>query len=314
MIGAIGKQNLAGLALALAVLAGIWTLGSDYSLVLGFGFLTMASLAMSWNLVGGFAGQFALGHSLYVGLGGYAVAVVTVRLGLDLWLGALLAVVLSVTIAAATTALFLRMRDIYFSIATMVLALLATAITVLSPWLGQTAGIVLNADVYFTDRALFVMAVAVAALSLAVTIWVSRSSLGLSLRAIRDDASAADEAGVNSPALKCLVMALSAGLCALTGVILMLQRGTIEPMAGYSINWTIQMIMIAVIGGLGTTWGPLLGAAVYFMLQQYFEDLPNWNLLILALALLVVIRFVPEGLAGLPARLKRILAQRGEQA
>lgn len=302
-----------------AVLAAIVAIApailSDYGAVLGFGFFIAAGLAISWNLVGGIAGQFALGHSMFVGIGSYSVAVVSVNSGVSVWAAVVLGGVLSALLATLSAALFLRMRGAYFSVATMGLALIMTAIVVVSPSLGATAGIILPGDLPVNDLVLFYVSGGLALAAMVTSLVIRDSPFGLALMAVRDDETAAAESGVNPLIVKCLVMAISGSLAGLFGGLVALQKLTVEPYSAFSMLWTIQMIMMSVIGGLGSVAGPIVGAAVVFFIQQALDELPVWNLLITALVLIVIIRLAPGGLVDVAAHVVRrargVVAQEG---
>lgn len=269
---------------------------SDYDLVLGFGFFVAAGLAVSWNLVGGFAGQFALGHSMFVGIGSYSVAVLTTFFGVPAILAIAVGGVLSAILAALSAALFLRMRGAYFSVATMGLALVCMAAVIVTPSLGATAGIILPGDLPIDDLKLFWICGGLALAVTAASLAINRSGFGLALMAVRDDEQAAAESGVNPLLAKCLIMAGSGGAVGLFGGLVALQKLTVEPYSAFSFSWSIAMIMMSVIGGLGSVFGPVLGAAVVFALQQALDELPVWNLLVTALLLILIIRLAPGGL------------------
>ncbi len=289
-------------ALALAIAGAPWVL-PDYGLVLGFGLFVAAGLAMAWNLVGGVAGQFALGHALFVGVGAYVVALLTSHTGLALPLVIVAAMALCAAVAAASAAAFLRMRAAYFSVATMGLALAAMAAVVTVPALGATAGITLPGDLAVDDRGLFWAAGLGMLACLALTAWIVRTPYGLSLMAVRDDEQAAAECGVDPLLLKCSAMALSGAMAGGFGALVALQKQMVEPMSAFTMAWTIQMIMMSVIGGLGSVWGPLLGALLVYGTQQLLDELAVWNLLVTALVLIAVIRLAPGGLVELGPRL-----------
>ncbi len=293
---------LAVLALAIAVAPAVLP---EYGLVLGFGLFVAAGLAASWNLVGGIAGQFALGHALFVGVGAYAVALGTTHTALPLWLLVVAAVAACAVIAAASAVAFLRMRAAYFSVATMGLALAAMAWVITSPALGATAGITLPGDLPVTDLRLFWASGALMLVAIGLTAWIVRTPYGLSLMAVRDDEEAAAECGVDPLLLKCSAMALSGALAGGFGALVALQKQMIEPMSAFSMAWTINMIMMSVIGGLGSVWGPLVGALIVYATQQALDELAVWNLFVTALVLIAVIRLAPGGLVELAARLWR---------
>ncbi|MEY2771196.1 MAG: hypothetical protein RIQ38_1615 [Pseudomonadota bacterium] len=290
-------------ALALLVI-GLPSVLPDYGLVLGFGLFVAAGMALSWNLVGGITGQFALGHALYLGVGAYVLAVGTTMTDWPLWSVVLLALLACAVLAGLSAAAFLRMRAAYFSVATMGLALAAMALVVTMPSLGATAGITLPGDLPLDDRRLFWAAGGGLCLTLWITDRILRSPFGLSLMAIRDDEQAAAECGVNPLLLKCAAMALSGAMAGGFGVLVALQKQMVEPMSAFSMNWTIQMIMMCVIGGLGSLWGPVLGALLLFSLQQLLDELAVWNLLVTAVILVATIRLSPGGLVQLFARLR----------
>lgn len=275
----------------------------DFGLVLGFGLFVAAGLATSWNLVGGIAGQFALGHALYVGTGAYMLALGTTRTDLPLPVVAAAAVGLCALMAAASAAAFLRMRAAYFSVATLGLSLVAMATVMTSSNLGATAGITLPGDLPVDDRTLFWAGGAALVAVVATTAWIVRTPFGLSLMAVRDDEQAAAECGVHPLRLKCAAMALSGAFAGGFGVLMALQKQMVEPMSAFGVAWTINMIMMSVIGGLGSVWGPLLGALLVYGTQQALDELAVWNLLATAGVLIAVIRLFPGGLVELGPRL-----------
>lgn len=272
---------------------------SPYDVVLGFGFFTAAGLALAWNLVGGFAGQFALSHSAFVGIGAYTVTVLESKGIASYPLGLVAGGLICAALAALTALLFLRMRGAYFSVGTLGLALACTATFVVSPYLGATAGFVMPASVSISDRDLFWIAGSLALVTLVASWAISRSPFGLAIMAVRDDETAAVESGVNALLVKCLIMAISGGAAGLFGGVQVLQRLTVEPYSAFSLVWQVQMIMMSVVGGLGTVWGPVVGAAILYALQQALDQFAVWNALITAVVLIVIIRFAPEGIVGL---------------
>jgi branched-chain amino acid transport system permease protein len=291
---------LAAVPLALGILIAVAPqFLSRYGLVLGFGFFVAAGLSLSWNLVGGFAGQFALGHSMFVGVGAYCIALLTTYTQFPLPLDWAAGGVLCAALAAASAALLLRMRGAYFSVASLGLALACMSAVIISPSLGATAGLVLPGDLPVDDRILFWAAGGLALGTAVASQFISRSVFGLSLMAVRDDETAAAESGVNPLMLKCLIMAVSGGATGLFGGLVAMQKLTVEPYSAFSLIWAIQMIMMAVIGGLGTVWGPALGAALIYGLQQALDQFAVWNLLLTAVILMVVIRLAPGGIVGL---------------
>jgi branched-chain amino acid transport system permease protein len=231
------------------------------------------------------------------------VALLVSRTGCPVGLAVAAGAALSAGLAAASAALFLRMRAAYFSVATMGLALVCMAVVITAPALGATAGITLPGDLPVDDRRLFWAGGALMWLTLALSAWIMRTPFGLSLMAVRDDEEAAAESGVDALLLKCSIMALSGALAGAFGGLVALQKLMVEPISAFGIGWTINMIMMSVIGGLGSTWGPLLGALLVYGTQQALDEMATWNLLLTALVLIAVIRLAPGGLVSLLPRI-----------
>lgn len=293
------KALLHSVLLPAVLVAGSTLVFDGYALVIGFGFFIAVGLAISWNLVGGFAGQFALGHSMYVGIGAYSVAVLLTRFDAPILVSIIAGALISAVVAAGSTALFLRMRDAYFSVATLALALACLSAVIISPALGATAGIILPGDLFINDLTLFWAAGGTAVLALAVSVVIRYSGYGLELMAMRDDETAAAESGVNALVMKCSIMAISAAIASCFGALITLQKFTVDPNSAFSMLWAIQMVMMTVIGGLGTIWGPILGAALVTGLQQGLDSFPVWNMLVTAIVLLLIIRLAPGGITDM---------------
>jgi branched-chain amino acid transport system permease protein len=142
------------------------------------------------------------------------------------------------------------------------------------------------------------LALAAGAGSILVVWWMVRSPLGQALRALRDSDRAADALGVRVTRVKLVAFVVSSAGCAIAGAIIYLNLLRVQPSAAFSINWTVFMIFIVVIGGIGTIEGPLLGAIIFFALQEWLADLGTWYLIILGvLAILITIR-LPNGIWG----------------
>lgn len=285
---------LAGL-LAVLVMAGPLYL-SPYGLVVCFGLFIAIILAEAWNLVGGIAGQFAMGNAAFVGMGSYVTALMLLNSDLPLPVIFVCSGVLACGVAAISALLFLRMRAAYFSVATLGLALAALAWTITWPYAGATAGLYLPNDVALDDDVLYWIAGALTILTVAGAALLLSRPFGISLMALRDDEAAAAELGVNPLVAKTVIMALSGLITGLAGSLIAVQKLTIEPYSAFSITWTFNMIVMSVIGGLGRVGGPTLGAIFVFGLQQLLQSFPVWNQLVTSVALIAIIRFAPGGL------------------
>jgi branched-chain amino acid transport system permease protein len=293
----------AGLGVAAAAVIALLFAGPNYlslgNVALAITLFNLMAMAQAWNLIGGYGGQFSLGHGLFVAVGGYTTVLVLVHTGLPLALTVVIAGVLTAGIGALAAMPLLRLRGVYFSVGTLGVMIAAQNWVINWKWAGQTRG------VYLPDRGIlgfntqYYMAAALLVGTTAIVALAVRSRWGLRLMAVRDDESAAQELGVNGFRVKLVALATSAFLVGLCGALNAFQQLTLEPYSAFNIVWAINMILACVIGGLATIAGPLIGAALIFELQQQLQGYQNLTSLIEGAVLLAVIRFAPGGIWGL---------------
>lgn len=264
--------------------------------------LLLACLAMAWNLVSGFAGQFSLGHSIFVGVGGYASALAFDHLDAPLPVVLLGSGALAAVIGVVLAYPMLRLRGPYFSIGTLGIAVAALGWMLNWEFTRASQGYPISPSDLLDIPTLFRIAVVLAFATLVATILVRRSGLGLRLLALRDDEGGAESLGVRRVRTLIPVWALSAFLTGAMGAVVALQSGTLTPNAAFSIQFTLDAVVVCVIGGFGTLSGPLIGAVAVFFLRQYTADFAGWATLIEAVVVILVVRFFPDGILGLFAR------------
>ena len=267
-----------------------------YTLSLGFTLFNFMILALSWNLLGGYGGQFSLGHAIFVGAGSYTIAVLLVHTGIPLYLAVLLSGVLAAIIAALSGLLLLRLRSAYFSVGTLGIALAGLSWMINWSYTGGTQELSLPPSATLDYSTLYYASLAVLVLTVVCLVLLVHSSFGLRLMAVRDDEDAAAELGVNSFLVKMTAFIVSAFFIGLAGALIALQSVSIEPNSAFSLNWTVNMIIMAVLGGLATTIGPLIGAVVIFTLQQQLQSYGSWSTLVIGLLLIIIIRLAPQGI------------------
>jgi len=263
-------------------------------------------LAVMWNLLAGYGGMVSVGQQAYLGLGAYALVALSDTLGVDPFLAVPLVAVLGALLAVPVSFLAFRLVGGYFAIGTWVIAEVARLLTVQVDTLGAGSGTSLRA-LAGTDRVVRIavtywLALAVAVAAVGLSFLVVRSRLGLALTAIRDDPTAAASNGVDVVRTKRLVFALSGGGCAAAGAVLALQSLRVQPDSIFSVQWTAFMIFMVVIGGVGTLEGPLVGAVVFFLLQEQLADFGSTYLVLLGLVAVAVVLVAPQGLWGLLTR------------
>jgi branched-chain amino acid transport system permease protein len=285
-----------------AVLALLPTVVDPYSLRIVTGALMWAGLACAWNLVGGYAGYISFGHSAFFGIGAYATAMLMQR-GIDLPF--LVTIPVGVAAAVAVASLIggptMRLRGAYFAIATWAFAeMLMQLVTVLDVT-GGTAGLSLPT---FLNELFFyyAMLVAAAAAFLGVGYLVERTRFGYRLKALRDHEPAAEALGIQTTRVKVQAFGLSAGITSVFGSIYAYWVTFIDPNSVMGPEITDQMVVMALLGGLGTVWGPALGATVLWITNRYiwatFSDTVIY-LPILGLIIALVVLFLPNGLISL---------------
>ncbi|WP_298958324.1 branched-chain amino acid ABC transporter ATP-binding protein/permease [uncultured Methylobacterium sp.] len=323
---ALPKRSAIALALLLAALLAVPVLLDNAFIYHVFVTICVfAALSTAWNIVGGFTGQLSLGHGIFYGIGAYA-GVILASLGITPWLGMFVGAGVAVIVAVAISYPCFRLRGPFFSLATIaflevfrVLALHFRDLT------GGATGLMIPLKIgvewmVFREK-LPPLAIAFGMLLCTLLVaWAVRwRRLGYYLVATRERASAAQAAGVDTVRVRLIAVALSGALTAMVGTFHAMYLTFIEPAAMFSLTLSIQIAMFALIGGIGTVFGPLLGAV---LLVPVTELARGWlgakalglHGLVYGLVLMLVVLFMPNGLMGLVSRFVRPKAGRGVQA
>jgi branched-chain amino acid transport system permease protein len=276
---------------------------SAYNLDTGVTVLALIVLAQGWNLIGGYGGQFALGQAVFVGIGAYTTAVLMTKTGVPLGLAIAASGAVSAAFGALASVALFRLRGVYFAIGSLAVALAMEAWVSNWDWVGSSRGLSLPIDRLPTPELTFRLAVVAGALSLVGCFVLARSPLGLRLRAVRDDEDAAGALGVAGTTVKRIAFVLSAFMTGVAGSLIALQQVSIDPTSMFGLSWTIDMVIMAIVGGLATVWGPALGVLlVYFAIRQPLQGAENVSLIVTGSLLVAVIRFAPEGVVGVLSR------------
>jgi branched-chain amino acid transport system permease protein len=266
------------------------------------GLFALVVMASMWNLLAGYGGMISVGQQGFVGLGAYTV-LVTDLVGISPYLGIPLAAAVAALVALPTTLLVFRLAGGYFAIGTWVLAEVYRLVTVEVAAVGGGSGASLTGlsgiDPTVRGAVTYWCALGAAAAAIGVVFLLLRSRTGLALTAIRDDPVAARSSGVRVTSAKRLVFVLAAAGCGVAGAIIVLDSLRVQPDSIYGVQWSAFMIFMVVIGGLGTLEGPVIGALVFFALQQILEPYGAWYLVVLALVAIAAAVFARRGLWGL---------------
>jgi len=295
---------LAVLAVALAA-GGVPALGSRYLLFVGFTFLLNVLAAQAWNLLAGYTGLLSLGNHAFVGVGAYTMALLMIHAGLPPLAAFPLAGVGAAVFGVVSYLPLFRLRGGYFAIGTLLLSLAVAAWAVNWKFIGANSGLTLPFAGLPGLGGLYDYAWVTATGFLVLQWLLLRSRLGLFFRAVRDDQEAAETAGADPLRVKVIAVAISAFASGLAGGLLAMQLATIQPGSAFSLNFLLDMVVMATVGGLGTLLGPVLGAVLIVAIQQAFQNYATVYVLVEATLLITVVQVIPEGLMGVPGLIVR---------
>ncbi|HUN99892.1 MAG TPA: branched-chain amino acid ABC transporter permease [Bradyrhizobium sp.] len=270
-------------------------------------FYTLLVLALMWNLLAGYADIVTVGQHGFVGVGAYAFFGLAVLSGLDPFLSIILAAAITGMLAVPALLFILRLRLAYLAVGTWVLADVLSLIAGKLPGFGGGSGVSLPISIArafggsMSQRivTLYILTFVLAAAALAATWLLLRSRIGLGLTAMRDSEDGAKSAGVDVPRMRVICFLWTTPFLGLAGALVTLQKVRIAPSASFSItDWTIFIIFVVVIGGIGSLEGPIIGTALFLLLREYLADFGAWYLILLGAVSIGVILIEPRGLWG----------------
>ena len=268
-----------------------------FLLTLFIGLLISATLAYSLNLITGLTGYVSFGHVVFMAFGGYALAFGVGTLKLPPVAGVGLAALVGLALALGIGAVTLRFRGVFFAIATLVVAVAALYIVLEIKELGDGQGITLN--VGFEPLSMFYTIWGILAIEIGLTFWITRGRIGYGIRSIKSDEDAANTLGINAARLKLFAYALSGLFAGAAGGVYAWNVSGAFPYDAFNLVFSLRMLAMIVIGGMGTLLGPLLGAiAVYIPSQIFLTVLIGFEYIIIGLVVVVIALFVPEGIVG----------------
>jgi branched-chain amino acid transport system permease protein len=265
------------------------------------------ALAQLWNLLAGYAGLVSVGQQAYVGLGAYVLFYLTGALDMNVYLALAVTAPFAGLVSIPVSFAVFRLRGAYFAVGTWVVseifALSASLFTVLGAGSGLslTPAILreISPDRDVRDTMLYLMTLAASLLVFAIVYFLLRSRTGLALTAIRDSEPASASLGVNTFRTKFVIYLVTAACTGLIGGLIFLQKLRLSPEAGFSLNdWTVVVIFMVVIGGIGTIEGPFIGMLVYFVLRELLADYGTIYLILMGAIAIAVMLKAPFGIWG----------------
>ncbi|MEE8528721.1 MAG: branched-chain amino acid ABC transporter permease [Gammaproteobacteria bacterium] len=294
-----------------------WLVQSEFFLNFAIMLLFSAFLGQAWNVLGGYGGQFSFGHAAFFGTGAYATAVLQTVFGINPWVGFVLAGLAGAGMGLVVGFLSFRfgLKGAYFALVTLAFAEVLRILANTADFTGAGVGILIPLDqgaanLQFADKTgFYLLALALVALGLFITAHLDNSRFGARLMAVRENEDAARASGVNVFEIKLRAIALSSSLAGLAGAFYTQYFLYLDPTIAYGPTVSIEAILVPIIGGTGTLFGPLLGAAALHTISEITQhvaaDAPGLNLVVYGVLLVLMVLVLPSGLWGLATRLRR---------
>jgi branched-chain amino acid transport system permease protein len=284
--------------------------------------LYFALLGQAWNLLGGYGGQRSFGHAAFFGTGAYAAAIFQLDLGINPWICLALAGAAGALAGTFVGALSFRygLRGSYFALVTLAFAEVFRIVADSVPFTGAGVGLQIPlkqtaANFQFADKLGFYWVIlALTALATAAAWWLENSCFGADLVAIRENEDAARALGIEVERTKLGAITLSAALAGLAGSFYLQYFLYLDPRLAYGVEISVAALLVPLIGGVGTVFGPLVGAFALRVLNEVSGTLtggaPGLNLVLYGALLILILAFLPDGLVSLLPRLARALRPR----
>ena len=287
---------------------------SQHVLILVLLYITLGS---AWNILGGFAGQLSLGHAAFFGIGAYTAAIIASKSALSPWWAVILGPVVVLPIALIVGWICFRLRGPYFTLATIAVGEVVRLVALnWSQLTGGAVGVVIRPSIFSGTSKIpyYYIILILAFATVALSHRISRRKLGYYLMAIREDEETAESIGIDTTRYKLVALAISATLTAIGGAFYANYFMFVDPTIVLPLALSVEIVLMAIVGGLGTVAGPVLGAVLLKLSSEVFRnEFSKANLLIYGALLVVVILFMPGGLMGGVRRVLRFGTRRTQR-
>lgn len=299
--------------IALALLAVLPLIGlSSYMMHIFILVIMWSIIGMAWNLLGGYCGQVSFGHAAYFGVGAYTAGILYSKLGASPWWGVPLSIVTVMLFAFILGYIVLRLRGPFFALATLASGEVMRVTT--ENWVGFTGGtlgILVQARTWVEKTWYYYIILLIAALTFFLVKKLIESKLGYYFVAIREDQAAAESLGINTTFYKTVALCISGVLTGIAGAFYTNYMGYIDPHVAFALHdISIITIMIVMVGGVATYWGPFVGAVIMVLLAEWVRSIPGLGAAhqtLFGVLLIVIIIFLPNGIVGDYKKLKRLI-------
>jgi len=292
-----------------AAVTAAFVVRNEYVFFAGFVILQFIVLATAWNILGGYAGYVNFGTSAFVGVGIYTAVAVFKYAGAPLYLQMLAAAAVGAALGLGVGLLTLRLRGIFFSIATVAVTIIAETLITNWKFVGGATGVQLlrpppTAPFESYIKMLFVVVAVLVVIAVALARYIQLSGVGRGLRAVRDDEVAAECSGVPTLKLKLLACAISGALMSAAGAPAAMYLQFADPVSAFNLNYSVSALAMSLIGGTAHWIGPVLGAILLATTQQFLTVTisSEVNVLVLGVMLVLFVVGAPDGIIGLAKR------------
>lgn len=347
------NKSMLKAAIGLIVLAGLLVIPrfveSPYALHMMILLFLSVSQGQSWNILGGYAGQYSVGHAAYFGVGAYTTMMLMYSRQVAPWVGVWAGVAAVIVVALVIGSICFRLRGPYFVLASIAVAEIMRLSAINLTTLTNGAEGILVTEIpafklgervvtdFLTKVPFYYIGLFLALLTLAIAYWVQHSKLGYYFQAIREDQDAAHSLGIHISVYKNIGLVISAVLTSLAGSFYGIYVGFVDPPTVLGLDVSVQIMLICIIGGMGTIWGPVLGSLLLVPLSEALrsnmiteglvkiglvsadskvglflkENLAHAHVLIYGILVVLVILFMPDGLMGF---VKKLASRRKREA
>ncbi len=268
-------------------------------------------IGMAWNLLGGYCGQVSFGHAAFFGVGAYSAGIIYYKLGISAWWGLPLSVVAATLFALVIGFICLRLRGPFFALATLAIGvILRVTAENLTDLTQGDLGIMIRERTWVEKTWYYYIILFTAALTFFIVRRVMESKLGYYFVAIREDQDAAESLGINTTLYKTIALCLSGIFTGVAGAFYMNYMGYIDPKVVFALHdISIVAIMVVMIGGVATYWGPVIGSVIMVLLAEVIRSIPRLGVAyqsLFGVLLIVIIIFLPNGITGDLPRLRKL--------
>lgn len=271
-----------------------------------------ATLGLAWNLIGGYAGQVSLGNAVYFGLGAYTSTLLLIKAGVSPWIGIIAGAIISSIVSLLVGYPCFKLGGHYFAIATIAVGEIFQQAWLNWDWAGSAIGLnlpiqdegLLNFQFHSSKLPYYYIGLCMVGLALLTTYLVDQSKIGYYFRAIKGDQDAARSLGISHTKYKAYAMVLSASLTSIAGSFYAQYVLFIDPDSVFPLMLSINMCLMATIGGLGTVWGPLVGAFILIPISEFTRIKMGGggtgiDIMVYGLLIIIICLYQPNGIIGI---------------